>query len=381
MNRLGQAGESGIGVKYLVRSVSTGALVVLIGMPITSATAEPVPLLREPSQGCPYVDRDAAPARIEELKARLAERRKAIEKSKSMLPGLRAGSREAWARADQIMSDAPSNLIGSFASDYLKSTANIKSRIRAMRSSGASKEQIESWLKSMKRLEDAGSFLEKAPKSFNAGYKFGLGHQAELANLQNEIIRTNQLFVDSGLAEELGGEFADAIGGPLGKLAFNAGVISVDLVATTEEAFIEAGAAQRVQSAIDTMEWAYARDEGELLRLDALLAENCNQPKEQTAEAGNPTQPPPPSVVKQAPDTTASSSGAASPDMGSAILIGGAAAAGAAALAVGLSGVASTGADCGSAPTGFGSAWWSEYSAWCTCMGGTPVVSTTQCVQ
>lgn len=379
MNRLGQAWGPGIGIKYLARTMSTSALVVLIGMPITSAVADTVPLLRAPSPGCPYVDRDTAPARIEELRARLAERRKAINQSKNMLPGLRAGSRGAWARASEIMSDAPANLVGSFASDFLQTTASIKSRIRAMRNSGTSTEKIESWLRSMKGLEDAGSFLAKAPASFDAGYKFGLDHQAEMSSLQKEIIRTNELFVQSGLAEELGGEFAGTIGGPLGKLAFNAGVTSVNLIAATEEAFIEAGAAQRVQSAIDTMEWAYSRDEDELLRLDALLAENCNRPEEQMAESGDP--PPSPSNAEDAQDATAPVSTAAGPGTGAAIIIGGAAAAGAAALAVGLSGVAGTGEDCGSAPTGFGSAWWSEYSAWCTCMGGTPVVSTTQCVQ
>ncbi len=69
----------------------------------------------------------------------------------------------------------------------------------------------------------------------------------------------------------------------------------------------------------------------------------------------------------------------AGPDMGPLLLIGGAAVAGAAALAVGLGGLAGT--DCGSPPSGFGNAWWAEYSEWCYCEGGTPVVSTNQCVQ
>lgn len=376
MHRLGQADRPGMRVSSLMRLISTAGIVVLIGIPISGAEAQSVPLLRQPSQGCPYVDREAAPQQIEELQARLAERRKAIERTKRMLPGLEAGSREAWARADRIMSDAPSDLITSFASDYAKTTSNIKARIRALQSSGTSKEKIELWLKTMNGLEDAGSFLKKAPASYEAGYQFGLDHQAEMANLQKEFVRTNDLFVKSGLAEELGGEFAGTIGGPLGKLAFSAGVMSVDLIVATEEAFVEAGAAQRVQSAIDAMEWAYSRDESELLRLDALLAENCNQPKEQMAESGSAAEPPPPAVAEEAPVSSV-----AGPDMGTAILLGGAAAAGAAALAVGLSGIGSTGADCGAAPSGFGSAWWSEYSAWCTCMGGTPVVSTTQCVQ
>lgn len=382
MNRLGQALRSGIRVKYLIRLITTTGLVVLTGMPITTATAEPVPLLRESSPGgCPYVNRDTAPQRIEELRARLEERSKAIDKTKRMLPGMQAGTRDAWTRAERIMSDAPSNLITSFASDYAKTMSSIKGRIRAMQNSGTSKEKIELWLKAMKGLEDAGSFLNKAPASYKAGHQFGLDHQAEMSNLQQEIVRTNDLFVNSGLAEELGGEFAGKIGGPLGKLAFNAGVTSVDLIVATEEAFIEAAAAQRVQSAIDAMEWAYSRDESEMLRLEALLAENCKLPEEQMAESGSAAEPPPPPAIEEAPVSTASGSTVAGPDMGAAILVGGAAVAGAAALAVGLSGVAGTGADCGAAPTGFGSAWWSEYSTWCRCMGGTPVVSTTECVR
>jgi hypothetical protein len=129
------------------------------------------------------------------------------------------------------------------------------------------------------------------------------------------------------------------------------------------------------------MEWGYSRDYSEMVNLEALRAENCKPQKEQMAENNSPPEPPAPSVVEEPPVSTAPAGASAGADMGAAILVGGAAAAGAAALAVGLSGAASSGVDCGAAPQGFGSAWWSEYSAWCTCMGGTPVVSTTQCVQ
>jgi hypothetical protein len=129
------------------------------------------------------------------------------------------------------------------------------------------------------------------------------------------------------------------------------------------------------------MEWGYSRDYSEMVNLEALRAENCKPQKEQMAENNSPPEPPAPSVVEEPPVSTAPAGASAGADMGAAILVGGAAVAGAAALAVGLSGAASSGVDCGAAPQGFGSAWWSEYSAWCTCMGGTPVVSTTQCVQ
>jgi hypothetical protein len=57
--------------------------------------------------------------------------------------------------------------------------------------------------------------------------------------------------------------------------------------------------------------------------------------------------------------------------MGTAMLVGGVAVAGAAALAVGLSTAETSGVDCGPAPQGFGGAWYSQYSEWCSCMGGT----------
>ena len=382
MNGLAQTREFVFRARREILLTLVAGLVIVIGLPIPVVMADTVPLMREASQSCPYINRDTAPGRIEELQGRLRERNKAIEKTKTMLPGLQEGSREAWTRADRIMSGAPANLANSFAGDYLKTTRSIKRRIRAMRTSGMSNEKIDFWLKSMNGLEDAGSFLKKAPASFEAGTKFGLDHQAEMANLQKEIIRTNELFVNSGLAEELGGEFASKIGGPLGKLAFDAGVISIDLIATTEEAFIEAEAARRVQNAIDSMEWAYARDEGEMLRLDALLASDCGKAEEQVAESNKPPEPPPPSVVEETSVTTApaSTDGAGAAAVGTVVILGGVAAAGAAALAVGLSGL-STATDCGSPPQGFGSAWWADYSDWCTCMNGTPVVSTNQCIQ
>ena len=380
MNGLGQSEGLLFHVRRVICLTLSAGLVVLVGLPPTLAAADPVPILREATQSCPYVDPDTAPARIEELKARLAERRKAIEQTKSMLPGLQEGSRDAWTKADRIMSEAPASLVTSFASDYMTTMSSLKNRIRALRNSGASKEKIKVWLKSMKGLEDAGSFLKKAPASIDAGSKFALAHQVEMTNLRNEAARTYDLLVDSGLQGQFAGKFAKYIGGPLGKLAFDAGVISIDLIVTTEEAFLEAGAARRVQSAIDAMEWGYERDRDAMLRLDALLAENCGkQPKERMAE--NDTLPKSPATVaEEAPAPTAPASAAAGIDMGPMILVGGAAVAGAAALAVGLSTVA-TGADCGAAPTGFGSAWWSDYSSWCRCMGGTPIVSTTQCVQ
>jgi hypothetical protein len=299
-----------------------------------------------------------------------------------MLPGLESGSKKAWSKADQIMSDAPANLMTGFASDYMTTMSSMKNRIKALRNSGASKQKVELWLKSMKGLEDAGSFLKKAPASFNAGNKFAIEHQAEIGNFQTEVSRTHDFLVNSGLAEEVGGSFAKEFGGPLGKLAFDAGVMSIDLMATTEEAFIEADAARRVQSSIDAMEWARDRDESEMFRLRDLMADNCRPSEERHADSGASTEPPPPSVAEEAPAPSAPASTAPAVDMGPAILVGGAAAAaGLAAVAIGGLSTTGTGDNCGSAPQGFGSAWWSDYSAWCTCMGGTPVVSTTQCVQ
>jgi hypothetical protein len=340
--------------------------------------------LRSPgsANGCPYVDRNTAPGRIEELKARIAERNKAIDKTKGMLPGLESGSKKAWTKADQIMSDAPANLMTSFASDYMTTMTSIKNRITELRKLGATEKQIKVWLKSMKGLEDAGSFLKKAPASFDAGKKFALAHQTEMTTLRNEAARTYKLLEDSGLADSRRGEFAKKIGGPLGKLAYDAGVISIDLMATTEEAFIEADAARRVQSAVDAMEWARDRDESEMFRLQDLMADNCKPSEKQHADSGASSEPPPPAVAQEAPATTAPASTAPAVDMGPAILVGGAAAAaGVAAIALGGLSTTGSGDNCGSAPQGFGSAWWSEYSAWCNCMGGTPVVSTTQCVQ
>ncbi len=387
MNRPGQVEGLVFYVGRVISLMLIAGLVVVTGLPIPVAIADTPIMLRgaSVSQGCPIVDRDTAPARIEELKGRLAERSKAIEKTKSMLPGLQAGSRDAWAKADKIMSEEPAKLMTSFASDYLKTTETMKDSIKAMRkASGLSKaklEKIDYWLEKVEELKEAGSFLDKAPTSFEAGKKFGLDHRGEMANLQQEFIKTNDLFVKSGLAEELGGEFATAIGGPLGKLAFDAGLTSVNLVVATEEAFIEADAARRVQSAVDAMQWGYDRDEGEMLRLDALLKEPCNQPKEKVAESDSLPQPPPPAAVEEAPVPNVPVSAAAGPDMGPILLIGGAAAA-AGVAGIALSGLSTTtGADCGSPPQGFGSAWWTEYSAWCRCMGGTPIVSTTQCVQ
>lgn len=381
MNGLGQTEGLLFHGRRVIRLTLTAGLVVLVGLPPTLATADPVPILREATQSCPYVNRETAPARIEELKGRLAERRKAIEKTKSMLPGLQAGSRDAWTKADRLMSEAPASLMTSFASEYTTTMSSLKNRIKALRSSGASKEKIEVWMKSMKGLEDAGSFLKKAPASFDAGTKFALEHQVEMTNLRNEATRTYELFVDSGLQEQFAGKFAKYVGGPLGKLAFDAGVIAIDIIVTTEEAFIDADAARRVQNAIDAMEWGYSRDYSEMVNLGELLADNCGkQPKEQMAKSDSLPESPP-TVAEEAPAPTAPASAAAGVDMGPMILVGGAAVAGAAALAVGLSTATGTGADCGSAPTGFGSAWWSDYSSWCVCMGGTPIVSTTQCVQ
>jgi len=360
--------------KHPINLISTAALVVLIGLPITTANAQTVPSLRSPgsANGCPYVDPNTAPGRIEELKARIEERNKAINKTKSMLPGLESGSKKAWSKADQIMSDAPANLVTGFASDYMTTMSSIKNRIKALRNSGASKEKVEMWLKSMKGLEDAGSFLKKAPASFNAGNKFAIEHQAEIGNFQKEVTRTHDFLVNSGLAEEVGGSFAKELGGPLGKLAFDAGVMSIDLMATTEEAFIEADAARRVQSSIDAMEWARDRDESEMFRLRDLMADNCKPSEEQHADSGASAEPPPPAVAKEAPAPSAPASTAPAVDMGPAILVGGAAAAaGLAAVALGGLSTSESGVDCGAAPQGFGGAWYTEYSSWCSCMGGT----------
>ncbi len=389
MNELSQAEGLLFYVRRVIVLTFIAGLVVVIGLPIPEATAQVPQILRKVDKSCPYVDPNTAPARIEELKARLAERRKAIEKTKSMLPGLHEGSREAWAKTDRIMNEAPAKLITSFAGDYLDKTKIMKDSITKLKNaSGISPEKlknIDSWLKTVEDLKEAGSFLKQAPTSFAAGKKFGLDHQAEMTSLREKLVSANDLFVDSGLAEELGGTFATAIGGPLGKLAFDASLTSINLIVASQEAFIEAGAARRVQSAIDTMEWAYGIDYSEMVNLTALLASTCGQePRERVAASDRlpePPPPPPPSAAEEVPVATGPVRPVSGPSMGTILLIGGgAAAAGMAAIALGTLGT--TGADCGSPPQGFGNSWWyNEYVPWCECMGGTPVVSTNQCIQ
>jgi hypothetical protein len=179
--------------------------------------------------GAPYVDCTQAAAKYERLSRGLGPQQDAIERTRAWLEALQqdriAGTKEArdnlMARsADKIKSQAAEEL------DTLKKLQEKALRL-AEPADQARKEARLKWLGRVSTLDDSISKLLAIPDAFRSGYEYGLAVQRQSRTVAEQLTELNKVFVESGLAEEVGADLAKA-GGPAGVALFRGSLLLLD---------------------------------------------------------------------------------------------------------------------------------------------------------
>jgi hypothetical protein len=269
--------------------------------------------------GEPIFNCENAAARYERMGRGLPAQQRLIERLQAQLAALD----EAQATTDEEARDAlvarSVDTVHSHASDELAALAEAKAKVLALPSHSTA--QLR-WIDKVSALEKEISALQKLTGTFRAGREYGLEIQSRSHTVAEHIKAANKLFVDSNLAEEIGGELA-AAGGPLGVVAFEGSLFLLDYVVATEEGFIAARERNDLNETITNLQYGYNRVEDKMADLKRDCPSEFGEDPEPTiASTSHLTPPPPdsPAAPEEDEDGLAVSTGAKSGKGGAAVL-------------------------------------------------------------
>jgi hypothetical protein len=94
-------------------------------------------------------------------------------------------------------------------------------------------------------------------------------------SLADYFAQANRLFVESGIAKQLGGQLSKWLEGPLGSLAFNGLVVAIDQAAIEVQNSISAGEYAQAQKNLNNMRHQYNRITGIRESLRSEIATAC----------------------------------------------------------------------------------------------------------
>jgi hypothetical protein len=89
------------------------------------------------------------------------------------------------------------------------------------------------------------------------------------------VVRANKLFVDSGIAEQLGETLSEHAGGPLGAFTFKGALLSIDIGVLAARGKFSKDEYNRASKNLDVMKNQYQRSQNRVRELDRSMAKYC----------------------------------------------------------------------------------------------------------
>jgi hypothetical protein len=250
-------------------------------LPAAAAPAPPLggstpALLRDPSlRGHRIVDCERAATTRTRLAAGLPVQRDAIDRTRAQLASARDDVRESSEQTRKTLVKAARDESLSLSKEILTSGKVLRIRVAALKGSGMPVEGRRRWLEAMDTLAGSAGAMEKLGEAGKSGYAAGVEFRENARTLSEDLRRANKLFVDSGIAEQLGETLSESAGGPLGAFVFRAAKLSIDVGVAVGRGAIGEEEYRRALDSLDTMQTQYNRAEDELKALDADLARYC----------------------------------------------------------------------------------------------------------
>lgn len=185
--------------------------------------------------GAPIFDCTNAAARYERMGRGLDVQREFIRRQQALFDGLRA-QREAGSRAarEELMA-RNADLVRQQAAEQLEVWTMAKERALELPapSDPTTMAKRFSWLKKVSALQKKLSDLKNLQSAFGSGYRYATEVQSRSHSLPEHLKEVNNLFVESKLAETIGGELAQA-GGPVGIVLFEGSLQLLDQLVAAE---------------------------------------------------------------------------------------------------------------------------------------------------
>jgi hypothetical protein len=220
--------------------------------------------------GAPIFDCANAAARHARMASGLGVQDDAIRRTQAQIDALKearaAGTTEA---RDQLMARSV-DTVKSHASDELEALTKLQEKAMALPADSTLAAARQSWAKEVLGLEGEIDALKSLAESFQAGQAYGAEIQRRSHTLVEHLKEANKLFVDSGLAEAIGGDLAK-MGGPLGVAAFEASLFALDYMVADMDSSMRQIEQRDLEDALWNMRHAY----GEVTSKMADLEKNC----------------------------------------------------------------------------------------------------------
>jgi len=318
-----------------MRSHSRVPVVALVAafsfLPLSAAPG----LAQGSAPGAPIFDCTNAAARHARMASGLGVQDEAIRRTEAQIAALKearaAGTQEA---RDQLVARSV-DTAKSHAVDEIEALTILQQKALGLPANEAVAAARRTWAGKALALQGEISDLKKLLDAFKAGKAYGTEVQSRSHTIVEHLKEADKLFVDSGLAEEIGGNLAKA-GGPMGVAAFEASLFVLDYVVADLDSSFRQAEQQDLENALWNMRHAY----GEVTLKMADLVKDC--PAQFGQEAGSQstptastslTPPLPEPPAPQTPAASASKKSGGNAGKAAVVILGGAALAGAAVYA------------------------------------------------
>ena len=196
----------------------------------------------------------------------------AIRRTEAQVSAARKDIADVTDEAKTMARDKVKDEIKGYAQDLLTSTQALRAQVEALQAVGANKKTRDNLLKTLHTIVSSGEDLQKAAQ---AGYSAGADFQKKVDSLTGYIVRANKLFVDSGIAEQLGESLAERTGGPLGAFAFKGATLSIDIGVLAARGKLSKDEYVRARKNLDIMRNQYQRSQKRISELDGGIAKYC----------------------------------------------------------------------------------------------------------
>lgn len=197
----------------------------------------------------------------------------AIRRTESQLEAAKKEVADASAETRQVLLQGAIQEAKGYAKDVLTSAKALRSQIALLKEMDMDKAKRDMLIRSLDTVILEGEGLAQACR---AGYEGGEQLGIRLDKLSGQILPlTDKLLMQSGIAEAVGEELSEKLGGPLGALGFRGARLSIDLTVAVGKGRISDAEREAAQRNLDTMREQHRRARQRISELDGDLAEGC----------------------------------------------------------------------------------------------------------
>jgi hypothetical protein len=199
----------------------------------------------------------------------------AIRRTEAQVSAARKDIADVTDEAKTMARDKLKDQINGYAQDLLTSTRALRAQVDALQAVGADKKTRDNLLRALHTVISSGEDLQSVQIAALAGYSAGTDFQKKMDSLTAYVVRANKLFVDSGIAEQIGETLSERAGGPLGAFAFKGATLSIDIGVLAARGKLSKDEYDRARKNLDVMKNQYQRSQSRIIELDRGMAKYC----------------------------------------------------------------------------------------------------------